>query len=195
MFECLIAMTCDEKKIFFFTKRWCKWEIACIFRNNFLIQCFCNQFFRLDFLNDLFFSKKFLTWLFCSKYFFRQLSVLIQCLSVSMLLSMMLIVDVWCELFLSIQLEDEICNCFENRCFWSRKKNVQRLVFLVLVFVFERTWMIWKGFENFAVSKPSQRYDIIIEAIKTHTFLSIEILLVERKKGVWLRLFLNKNCL
>lgn len=65
--------------------------------------------------------------------------------------------------------------------FELKMKDVQLLVF-ALVFVFERMRMVYGEFVNAVVSQSSQRYDMIKEAMKAHTFLPSEMLLAGGEK-------------
>ena len=75
------------------------------------------------------------------------------------------------------------------------KRDVQLLLFLAPVSVFERTWVLLKGLEDSAVPRLSQRSNMVIEVIKIHTFLPSGMLLAGGEGGAWIRLDLDKDCL
>lgn len=52
------------------------------------------------------------------------------------------------------------------------KREVQLLLLLALVSVFERTYTACRGFVGAAAFKSDQRYDVLREAMRTHTFPS-----------------------
>ena len=70
------------------------------------------------------------------------------------------------------------------------EKDAQLLVLLALVFVFERTrmvfertWMVVEGLEDSVVPGPGQRCDMARGAKKTHTFLFSGLLLDGGERG------------
>lgn len=56
-------------------------------------------------------------------------------------------------------------------------RDVQLLVLLALVSVSERMWMVCGGFAGAVVPQRGQRYEMVREAIRPHTFLSSGMLL------------------
>ena len=63
-------------------------------------------------------------------------------------------------------------------------RDVQLLVLLALVSVFERMWMVYGGFAGAVVPQSGQHYDMVREAMRAHTFLPSEILLAGGERGV-----------
>jgi hypothetical protein len=50
-------------------------------------------------------------------------------------------------------------------------RDVQLLVLLAFVFVFGWAWMVCGGFAGAVVPQSGQRYDMVREAMRAHTFL------------------------
>ena len=63
------------------------------------------------------------------------------------------------------------------------EKDVQLLVLLALVSVFEWMWMVGGGFAGAVVSQSGQRYDMIREAMRARTFLLSGLLLGGGERG------------
>jgi len=63
------------------------------------------------------------------------------------------------------------------------KRDVQLLVLLALVSVFEKTSTVCGGFAGAVVPQSGQRYDMVREAMKAHTFLPSGMLLAGEERG------------
>ena len=65
---------------------------------------------------------------------------------------------------------------------FEKKRDVQ-LVLLVLVSVFERIWMVYGRVAGAVVPRTGQRYDMVREAVRAHTFLPSGMLLAGGERG------------
>lgn len=63
-------------------------------------------------------------------------------------------------------------------------RDIQILVLFALVSVFERIWMVYGRFAGVVVPQRGQRYDVVREAMRAHTFLPSEMLLAGKEGGV-----------
>ncbi len=72
---------------------------------------------------------------------------------------------------------------WEEAALGFEMRDVQRLVLLALVSVFERMWMVCGGFAGAVVPQSGQRYDMVREAMRAHTFLPSGMLLAGGERG------------
>ena len=94
-----------------------------------------------------------------------------------------------------------ICSCRDYSkatVLGFEKRDVQPLVLLALVSVFEKMRMIYRRLADAVLPQSGQHYDIGREAVRAHTFLPSEMLLAggEREAGTSLMgLLLDEDCL
>ena len=76
------------------------------------------------------------------------------------------------------------------------EKDIQLLVPLAFVSVFERTWIVCGGFAGAVAPQSGQRYNMVREAMQVYIFLLSGILFAGEERGACaflIRLFLDKD--